>query len=243
MHLRHRASASPPACCGSRAASASTIYSNAAASSCSSSMAAITRCSSPSSAWCSRCCPARTARSCPAHESRTQIRPRRQRGLLQGGHRQDAGRMVQGARQTRRRRARPPRPERLAHDEQKVATPGGATTIVNEYEIARGDLAKDGKPKGYRHLPDQEHQGEPARTVSRRSRPPKRWTSGSARSMTLEPARRRTLAQCRRQSRHHQEGERRQEHPAHRRGRRAHAADAGRNQVRRRRRERATNAP
>ena len=24
-----------------------------------------------------------------------------------------------------------------------------ATTIVNEYEIARGDLAKDGKPKGY----------------------------------------------------------------------------------------------
>jgi uncharacterized protein YndB with AHSA1/START domain len=28
-----------------------------------------------------------------------------------------------------------------------------ATTIVNEYEIARGDLAKDGKPKGYSICP------------------------------------------------------------------------------------------
>src|ERR1044072_1701312 len=28
-----------------------------------------------------------------------------------------------------------------------------ATTIVNEYEIARGDMAKDGKPKGYSICP------------------------------------------------------------------------------------------
>jgi hypothetical protein len=28
-----------------------------------------------------------------------------------------------------------------------------ATTITNEYEIARGDLARDGKPKGYSICP------------------------------------------------------------------------------------------
>ena len=33
------------------------------------------------------------------------------------------------------------------------ADPWWATTIVNEYEIARGDLAKDGKPKGYAICP------------------------------------------------------------------------------------------
>lgn len=33
-------------------------------------------------------------------------------------------------------------------EEHKV-DPWWATTIVNEFEIARGDLAKDGKPKGY----------------------------------------------------------------------------------------------
>jgi hypothetical protein len=31
--------------------------------------------------------------------------------------------------------------------------PWWTTTIVNEYEIARGDLAKDGKPKGYSICP------------------------------------------------------------------------------------------
>jgi uncharacterized protein YndB with AHSA1/START domain len=31
--------------------------------------------------------------------------------------------------------------------------PWWSTTIVNEYEIARGDLAKDGKPKGYSICP------------------------------------------------------------------------------------------
>lgn len=31
--------------------------------------------------------------------------------------------------------------------------PWWATTVVNEYEIARGDLAKDGKPKGYNICP------------------------------------------------------------------------------------------
>ena len=36
--------------------------------------------------------------------------------------------------------------------EHKVET-WWTTTIVNEYEIARGDLAKDGKPKGYSICP------------------------------------------------------------------------------------------
>jgi len=33
--------------------------------------------------------------------------------------------------------------------EEHEVDPWWATTVVNEYEIARGDLAKDGKPKGY----------------------------------------------------------------------------------------------
>ena len=37
-----------------------------------------------------------------------------------------------------------------------------ATTIVNEYEIARGDLAKDGKPKGYSICPTKSIKASPA---------------------------------------------------------------------------------
>ena len=72
--------------------------------------------------------------------------------LLQERHRQVARRVVQGARQTRRHRPRTPRVEQVAHGRPQ----GGAwwsSTIVNEYEIARGDLAKDGKPKGYSICP------------------------------------------------------------------------------------------
>jgi uncharacterized protein YndB with AHSA1/START domain len=36
-----------------------------------------------------------------------------------------------------------------------------ATTIVNEYEIARGDLAKDGKPKGYSICPTKSIKASP----------------------------------------------------------------------------------
>jgi uncharacterized protein YndB with AHSA1/START domain len=38
-----------------------------------------------------------------------------------------------------------------------------ATTIVNEYEIARGDLAKDGKPKGYSICPTKNIAASPKR--------------------------------------------------------------------------------
>ena len=37
-----------------------------------------------------------------------------------------------------------------------------ATTIVNEYEIARGDMAKDGKPKGYSICPTKSIKAAPA---------------------------------------------------------------------------------
>ena len=81
-----------------------------------------------------------------------------------------------------------------------------ATTIVNEYEIARGDLAKDGKPRGYTHLRDEEHQGQRGGLLR-----PLRLRRGARCLVRREArgrhARRRTLAQCRRQSRHHSEGE------------------------------------
>ncbi|HEX5163518.1 MAG TPA: SRPBCC domain-containing protein [Steroidobacteraceae bacterium] len=37
-----------------------------------------------------------------------------------------------------------------------------ATTIVNEYEIARGDMARDGKPKGYSICPTKSIKASPA---------------------------------------------------------------------------------
>ena len=44
--------------------------------------------------------------------------------------------------------------EQVAHGTTNTrSSRGGATTIVSEYEIARGDLAKDGKPKGYSICP------------------------------------------------------------------------------------------
>ena len=59
------------------------------------------------------------------HESRTQSRPCGQRDLLQGGHRQDAGRVVQGARQTWRRRPRTPRASQWLVDTNTRSKPGG----------------------------------------------------------------------------------------------------------------------
>jgi hypothetical protein len=38
--------------------------------------------------------------------------------------------------------------------------PWWSSTVVNEHEIARGDLAKDGKPKGFFQLSYQKHQGQ-----------------------------------------------------------------------------------
>jgi len=46
-------------------------------------------------------------------------------------------------------------------DEQKVADAWWVTTIVNEYEIARGDLAKDGKPKGFAICPTKSIKASP----------------------------------------------------------------------------------
>jgi uncharacterized protein YndB with AHSA1/START domain len=46
-------------------------------------------------------------------------------------------------------------------DEQKIADAWWVTTIVNEYEIARGDLAKDGKPKGYSICPTKSIKASP----------------------------------------------------------------------------------
>jgi uncharacterized protein YndB with AHSA1/START domain len=46
-------------------------------------------------------------------------------------------------------------------DEQKVADAWWVTTIVNEYEIARGDLAKDGKPRGFSICPTKSIKASP----------------------------------------------------------------------------------
>ena len=46
-------------------------------------------------------------------------------------------------------------------DDQKVGDAWWITTIVNEYEIARGDLAKDGKPKGYSICPTKSIKASP----------------------------------------------------------------------------------
>ena len=46
-------------------------------------------------------------------------------------------------------------------DAQKVGDAWWITTIVNEYEIARGDLAKDGKPKGYSICPTKSIKASP----------------------------------------------------------------------------------
>jgi uncharacterized protein YndB with AHSA1/START domain len=46
-------------------------------------------------------------------------------------------------------------------DAYKVADAWWVTTIVNEYEIARGDLAKDGKPKGYSICPTKSIKASP----------------------------------------------------------------------------------
>jgi uncharacterized protein YndB with AHSA1/START domain len=46
-------------------------------------------------------------------------------------------------------------------DDQKLDDPWWVTTIVNEFEIARGDLAKDGKPKGYAICPTKSIKASP----------------------------------------------------------------------------------
>jgi uncharacterized protein YndB with AHSA1/START domain len=48
-------------------------------------------------------------------------------------------------------------------DEQRVADVWWVTTVVNEYEIARGDLAKDGKPKGFSICPTKSIKASPRR--------------------------------------------------------------------------------
>ena len=58
-----------------------------------------------------------------------------------------------------------------------------ATTITNEYEIARGDLAKDGKPKGYSICPTKSVRAS-RRLVMRRSPLQSDSTRGSARITT-----------------------------------------------------------
>ncbi len=46
-------------------------------------------------------------------------------------------------------------------DAQKVGDAWWVTTVVNEYEIARGDFAKDGKPKGYSICPTKSIKASP----------------------------------------------------------------------------------
>jgi uncharacterized protein YndB with AHSA1/START domain len=46
-------------------------------------------------------------------------------------------------------------------DDQEVSDAWWVTTIVNEYEIARGDLAKDGKPKGFAICPTKSIKASP----------------------------------------------------------------------------------
>ncbi len=67
--------------------------------------------------------------------------------------------------------------------DQKIE-PWWSSTIVSEYEIARGDLAKDGKPKGYSICPTKSIKAERQATVTPRSPPPGRSMPGSARSTT-----------------------------------------------------------
>jgi uncharacterized protein YndB with AHSA1/START domain len=46
-------------------------------------------------------------------------------------------------------------------DDRKIADAWWVTTIVNEYEIARGDFAKDGKPKGFSICPTKSIKASP----------------------------------------------------------------------------------
>ncbi len=59
-----------------------------------------------------------------------------------------------------------------------------ATTIVNEYEIARGDLAKDGKPKGYSICPTKSIKASPKTMLRRVRQRRRRSMPGSAPNMT-----------------------------------------------------------
>ena len=151
------------------------------------------------------------ANALPVNESRAQSRPRGQRRLLQERHRQVTCRMVQGARQTRRRRPRTPRLEPLAHGRRKDRT---VVELDHRQRIRdRARRSRQGRQtQGLFHLPDQEHQGERQGLLRR-----VRLAQGARRLVRSEtrprPARRRPLAQRRWQSSHDQEGERRQEHP------------------------------
>ena len=71
--------------------------------------------------------------------------------------------------------------------EQKVE-PWWSATIVSEYEIARGDFAKDGKPKGYSICPTKSIKAS-ANDCTPPSRPPGRSTNGSDQSTTSTCAR------------------------------------------------------
>ena len=74
--------------------------------------------------------------------------------------------------------------EQVAHDTSRTSSPGGAATIVSEYEIARGDLAKDGKPKGYSICPTKSIKASAKDCLRRIRHAPRRSTPGSARSTT-----------------------------------------------------------
>ena len=108
-----------------------------------------------------------------------------------------------------------------------------AATITNEYEIARGDLAKDGKPKGYSICPTKSIKASPkdcfAAFATR-----KRSTPGSARSNSFDLREGGDWRNADGNRATFQEGQSGQEHPVHRRRRWPHLADAGRDQVRRR---------
>ena len=105
-----------------------------------------------------------------------------------------------------------------------------ATTITNEYEIARGDLAKDGKPKGYSICPTKSIKASPKDCYAA-------FATAKALDGWFGPKHEVDMRDggqwrnARRQSRHHQEGQRRQEHPAAGRGRGPHAADTRGDQV------------
>ena len=109
--------------------------------------------------------------------------------------------------------------------------PWWSATITHEYELARGAVEKDGKPKGYTICATKSVKADPASCYGAFATAAAldRWFGAAARRADRGG---RPLAERRRQPGHGQEGDPRQDDPPQLGGRGAHPADAGRDQVR-----------